>query len=532
MKNIKTLKSQLVLQIAIIALPMIAILLYQTVSDIYHAEELERSYRRLAACQVIKLKYAQFVNGAVAAVDAGQLGSDALRELDEAAKKLKDLDREDHTRNFVKLKGEMNYALTALKHDRSISTLLLLRALINQMDAELRHEYVQYEQENRQAIEAYITFTKIQKKIVSGALFVVFVGFFMAFLVFRKIIGSVRACMDFAGRITQGDLGNRMALAGGEEFQSLATSLNSMSEALQRARFIEEKRAAELVEANEALKSEITEHRRDEEEILRLNEVLELKVEERTRQLLEAQEELVRKEKLATLGQLSGSVGHELRNPLAVMSNAVYFLKMVLADADETTKEYLDIIKKEIDTSLRIITDLLDFARTTTPQIKAVTARELADENLGRCAIPDNVVLQTEIPDNLPLLRVDPLQMGQVLTNFITNAVQAMPDGGALRVAARFVGAGLAPAQSGYPQGVALQDFVEISVTDSGEGIAPENMKKLFQPLFTTKAKGIGLGLVVCKNLVEANGGRIDVASEPGKGMTFTVVLPVERNGL
>jgi len=272
-----------------------------------------------------------------------------------------------------------------------------------------------------------------------------------------------------------------------------------------------------------------------EEELRSLNRELEHKVEERTRQLLDAQEELVRKEKLSILGQLSGSVGHELRNPLGVMSNAVYFLKLVHSDADETTKEYLDIIKQEIDNSLRIITDLLDFARTKTPQTKAITARELTDESLGRCAIPENIELQIEIPDNLPLLRVDTPQMGQVLQNLIMNAVQAMPDGGALRIGARFAGAGLAPApsvpaQAGYPQGAPLQDFIAISVADTGAGIMPENMKKLFQPLFTTKAKGIGLGLVVCKNLVEANNGRIEVASEPGKGTSFTVLLPIERN--
>jgi signal transduction histidine kinase len=237
------------------------------------------------------------------------------------------------------------------------------------------------------------------------------------------------------------------------------------------------------------------------------------------------------KEKLAILGQLSGSVGHELRNPLGVMSNAVYFLKTVLAEGDETTKEYLGIIEQEIVNSERIITDLLDFARTRPPRTKVVTARELLDESLGKCAFPESVVLQAEIPDTLPAFKVDPLQMGQVLQNLIANAIQAMPQGGVLKIAARrahSVGAGLVPAQSGYPQGVPLQDFVEISVEDSGVGIAPENMKKLFQPLFTTKAKGIGLGLVVCKNLVQANGGRIGVASEPGEGTTFTVALPAE----
>jgi signal transduction histidine kinase len=280
----------------------------------------------------------------------------------------------------------------------------------------------------------------------------------------------------------------------------------------------------------------VAERRQAEEKLRSLNRELEHKVEERTRQLMEAQEELVRKEKLSILGQLSGSVGHELRNPLGVMSNAVYFLQMVLADADETTKEYLDIIKKEIDNSLRIITDLLDFARTRPPQTKTVTARELIDASLARCAIPEGIDLQTEIPDNLPFLRVDPLQMWQVLQNLITNAVQAMPDGGTLRIAVRLMdnpGGTLrcAPVSGDHTRSPLQEtaNFIEISVTDTGEGISAENMKKLFQPLFTTKAKGIGLGLVVCKNLVEANGGRIEVASESGKSTTFTVALPMDR---
>jgi signal transduction histidine kinase len=269
--------------------------------------------------------------------------------------------------------------------------------------------------------------------------------------------------------------------------------------------------------------------RRSEENYRSLNEELELKVEERTGQLLEAQEELVRREKLATLGQLSGSVGHELRNPLGVMSNAIYFLRMVHSGADETTKEYLDIIKHEIDNSQRIITDLLDFARTRPPRTKVVTVPELLAESLGRCTVPGNVDLRTEIPDVLPGVRVDPLQMGQVLQNLIANAVQAMPNGGSLRISARkergTADEGRIPRASDPGPD---DDFVEISVADTGEGIASDNMKKLFQPLFTTKAKGIGLGLVVSRNLVETNGGRIDVTSRYGEGTTFTVILPAE----
>lgn len=281
---------------------------------------------------------------------------------------------------------------------------------------------------------------------------------------------------------------------------------------------------------------DITESRMAEESIRRLNAELEERVAERTKQLIDAQEELVRKEKLSILGQLSGSVSHELRNPLGVMNNAIYFLKTVLSDSDETVREYLDILKHEVDNSERIISDLLDFSRTKTPQMGLITARELIEQGLTKCTIPNIVTLIKDIPEGLPVIQVDPFQMGQVFQNLITNAVQAMPEGGELCISARLAdnvgGALRGSAVSGDHTGSPLQKdtgFVEISVTDTGEGISPENIKKLFQPLFTTKARGIGLGLTVVKNLTEANGGRLEVKSESGKGTAFTVILPCER---
>jgi PAS domain S-box-containing protein len=262
-------------------------------------------------------------------------------------------------------------------------------------------------------------------------------------------------------------------------------------------------------------------------------------------QLRNVREELVRKEKLAVLGELSGSVGHELRNPLSVINNAVYFLKTVTPDAGETVREYLDMIKSEVGSAERIISDLLDFSRTKTPQRVPVGALQLIHQSLGKCYIPGSVQVKLDVPETLPEALVDPFQMVQVFQNLITNAVQAMPEGGELRITARLstlAAAGLAPAgmRKGQPQDLPLheqgtfngeptRDFIEISVADTGGGISPEDMKKLFQPLFTTKARGIGLGLVVSKKLAEANGGRIGVASEVGKGTTFTVMLPVRE---
>jgi PAS domain S-box-containing protein len=287
---------------------------------------------------------------------------------------------------------------------------------------------------------------------------------------------------------------------------------------------------------------DITERRQMEERIRILNEELDIKVRERTQQLLEAQEELVRKEKLSILGQLLGSVGHELRSPLSVMSNAIYYLKAVMPEADETVREYLDLIKNEINRSECIISDLLDFTRTKTPHLREITALELINRGLRQCSIPENLILTVDLPETLPEVKADPLQMGQVFQNLIMNSLQAMPDGGTLRITGRLssgVGASRRVALDEEMEGRYLalpikdsqtpapnRDFVEISITDTGEGIMPENMKRLFHPLFTTKVNGIGLGLVVCKKHVEANGGGMEVESESGKGTTFTVILP------
>jgi len=294
---------------------------------------------------------------------------------------------------------------------------------------------------------------------------------------------------------------------------------------------------------------DITERKKAREELQKLNDELERKVEQRTNQLIEAREELVRKEKLAILGQLAGIVGHEIRNPLAVINNAAYFLKTVLENADETVKEYLDMIKDEIANSQRIITDLLDFARTKSPQPQSFEVEALFKQSLAKLSVPQNIALHMNISDGLKPLWVDPNQMEQVLRNLIINAIDAMRDGGALHISA-WEAEGRDQKSEAGDQGPEIRGqrsdgreqrsdktgprplvpdlgFVKISISDTGTGISPENMKKLFQPLFTTKTKGIGLGLVVCKNLVEANGGSIEVESVLGSGTTFKIKLPI-----
>jgi PAS domain S-box-containing protein len=248
--------------------------------------------------------------------------------------------------------------------------------------------------------------------------------------------------------------------------------------------------------------------------------ILERRVEERTRELREAQEQLVRHEKLAVLGQMASSVGHELRNPLAVITSALYYLKLVQPDADEKIKKYLDMIQQEVRTSEKIITDLLDFARVKSVDRESVSVSDLIRQTLERFPAPASVQVNLEIPTDLPRIFVDPRQMIQVLGNLTVNACQAMKDGGQLTVSSYQLSVNTTP--------LVTDNWILITVKDTGVGISTENMKKLFEPLFTTKSKGIGLGLAVSKKLTEANGGRIKVESEPGKGSTFTVWLPVK----
>lgn len=258
------------------------------------------------------------------------------------------------------------------------------------------------------------------------------------------------------------------------------------------------------------LREEVARRKAAESSMRELNAELEAKVEIKAGQLLEAQEKLVRKEKLVLLGQVADTVGHELRNPLGVMNNAVYYLQAVLPNADETTKEYLGIIKDEIGEAERIVSDLLDAVRTKPPRQEAVDVADVLRQTLRKCDIPASVSVRLDIPQTPPLVRVDPMHLHQVFWNLITNAVEAMPEGGALEI-----------------QAAEAPQALRISIRDSGIGIAPEQLDKVFEPLFTTKARRVGLGLVVVKKLMQANGGSVAVESEPGKGSVFTVTLPV-----
>jgi PAS domain S-box-containing protein len=259
---------------------------------------------------------------------------------------------------------------------------------------------------------------------------------------------------------------------------------------------------------------DITERKRAEAALKNYSEKLEEMVSERTRELREAQEQLVKKEKLAVLGKLSGGVGHELRNPLGAIKNVAYFLNMALENPDEEIREMIGILNKEVARSEDIISSLLDFARPKVPVLAKVEVSQVMTETLKRFPVPQNITLVNTMSSTLPKILADSNQLIQVFGNLITNAYQAMPEGGILTISSKERKPG----------------WIALSVADTGAGISEKHMKKLFEPLFTTKAKGIGLGLVVIKTIIEAHGGRIEVKSDAGKGAIFTVILPILGN--
>nr|MBU1327525.1 response regulator [Candidatus Omnitrophota bacterium] len=217
-------------------------------------------------------------------------------------------------------------------------------------------------------------------------------------------------------------------------------------------------------------------------------------------ELKTAYAQLIRSEKLATIGKLAAIVAHELKNPLAVMKNA------------PEIKEDVDIISDEVNKANKIISDLLQFSRTNKPTLKPEKINVVVRKTTSRLKIPPEIELTMELQDNLPDIELDRQQIEQVFYNIAINAIQAMTDGGRLTIKTNLD-----------------SDCIETSITDTGSGIAGENLEKIFEPLFSTKAQGTGLGLPVCALLVEKHGGRIEVESRPKKGTTFIVKLPIAK---
>lgn len=223
------------------------------------------------------------------------------------------------------------------------------------------------------------------------------------------------------------------------------------------------------------------------------------------------EQQLLKAERLAAIGQVAAMVGHDLRNPLTGIAGAAYYLKVKLGPVmEQRSVEMVELIEKDIEYSNKIINDLLDYSREIRLELAEASPKGIVKEALGHANIPDNVHV-TDKTRNNPKIVADAEMLVRAFVNIIRNAIDAMPDGGTLTISSMQTGSDL-----------------EIAFKDTGLGMSNEVLDRMWTPFFTTKAKGMGLGLSICRRIVEAHNGKILVSSEEGKGTTFTLMFPVD----
>ncbi len=241
------------------------------------------------------------------------------------------------------------------------------------------------------------------------------------------------------------------------------------------------------------------------------------------RRLKESQAQLIQAEKLTSLGQLAASIAHEVNNPLSGVLVYTQLIAKKIRDNDlpkDVAMGYLSKMEAELTRSTKLIRSLLDFARQSPPAFRQVNVNEVINRALDLAAHSaelQHVQIVKELDPSLPNLMADFDQLQQVCTNLILNAIQAMPQGGKLTL-----------------RSSVNNEQIKIEVQDTGCGISPENMRKLFTPFFTTKreVKGVGLGLAIAYGIIQRHHGRIEVQSKEGEGTTFTIYLPLHPEEL
>ena len=257
---------------------------------------------------------------------------------------------------------------------------------------------------------------------------------------------------------------------------------------------------------------DISDLKEAQQQLTEVNAQLEDRIRERTAELRETQAELVNAEKLATLGQVSGGIAHEIRNPLNAVRTSAYYLRNARNPTAEKTIEHLERIDRQVSLIDNVITALSDVARLPEPRVELCSVSELVREVIPTVSMPDNVMVVNELSIDLPLALIDPNQVAIVFRNLLRNARDAMPSGGTIRLTS-----------------ATNDNDIVIEVMDTGIGIDAKDLGRITEPLYTTKARGMGLGLAISTAILKKNRGRLEVESELGVGTAFAVFLPQLR---
>ncbi len=342
---------------------------------------------------------------------------------------------------------------------------------------------------------AYQTAAEMRTQILRVLVWVVIFVFLLSWAVAGFISQPIRVLREAADRLGKGqfeDLPEIMMT--NDEIGELAQTFLTMSDSLRE-------KTGELIHA----KGELEKYGKD----------LQRRVEARTRELKAAQDELIKKERLAAMGQMASVVGHEIRNPLAVINNSIYFIKTKLGpvlEGEQKIAKHIKIIESEIQGANDIINQILDYARDRQLKLERVSLNAWVDDLLGAYPFPAHIRVEKSLTPVNPTVEIDVAEMKQAVRNLIGNGIEVMPppQGGAVRIRT----------------GIADDGSAVIEVGDTGPGIPADVREKLFTAFFTTKARGTGLGLAVVRKVMDRHRGRVELDSAVGKGTIFRLFLP------
>ena len=333
---------------------------------------------------------------------------------------------------------------------------------------------------------------KMTKSIIIITLVVVFAGIIMSFFLVKIIVRPIKELMLGTKKIAAGNLGYRVPLTSNDEFKELASSFNFMASDME---------------------IHIRELNKEKKELLNLKVAFEQRsqeLEETLDKVQNIQQDLIKSEKFATIGRLASSVAHELRNPLAAIKNISYFLSKMGAYSDNKSKQMVNMLSSEVLRANKIITDLLDYSRTKKLNKLSVDIVTFVNKVIPAVPVPSNILITTNL-EKFDVV-MDPDKITQVLINLITNARDAMPpEGGEINISTKKIG-----------------NTCQIFIKDNACGMSEETLSHLFEPLFTTKLKGIGLGLPIVKEIIDAHQGKITVTSTKNIGTTFKIEIPLQ----
>ncbi|MFH2204284.1 MAG: ATP-binding protein [Elusimicrobiota bacterium] len=349
----------------------------------------------------------------------------------------------------------------------------------------------------QQPIEtAYLAATQMRRQIAKVFVWVVVVTLLLSLAVAGHITQPIRALKKAADQITTGDFEDlpEMTMTN-DEIGDLAQSFLQMSDSLKE-------KTGELMHAKEELE--------------KFTRFLEKRVEARTRELRAAQDELIKKERLAAIGQMASVVGHEIRNPLAVINNSIFFIKAKLAkegESDPKVARHISIIQSEVKQANGIIDEILTYSRSREFKPERASLNAFLEDLISIYPYPPHVEVIKQFDPRNPMVQIDPDELRQACRNLIGNGVEVMPKSGYSSVKTEIVD----------------ENWVRLDIGDTGPGIPQDVLDKIFTAFFTTKARGTGLGLAVVRKVIDRHRGKVDVRTAKGQGTTFSVFLPLDK---